>query len=147
MNEDYMIRIEGKQKTPDDENAVTLMTRGSYQLKNGNYFITYKETEATGYEGSTTTVKVDKSGVVTMIRFGKANSQLSIESGKRHVCHYETGFGALSLGISGNNIINTLNDEGGRLLFCYDVDINSNNISSNTVDITVKQAKNIDNTH
>ncbi len=141
MKEDYIIKIEGTQKTPDDENSVTLMTRGSYHKKNGSYFISYKETEATGYDGSTTTVKVDKQGMVTMIRFGKANSQLSIESGKRHVCHYETGFGALSLGISGNNIINTLNNDGGRLLFCYDVDVNSNNISSNTVDITVKEAK------
>ncbi len=143
MNEDFMIKIEGTQKTPEDENSVTLMTKGSYQKKNGNYFITYKETAATGYEGSTTTVKVDTVGIVTMIRFGKANSQLSIESGKRHICHYETGFGAISLGISGNNIINTLDDEGGRLLFCYEVDVNSNNISTNTVDITVKRATNI----
>ncbi len=142
MKEDYLIKIEGTQKTPDDENTVTLMTKGMFQLKNGSYFITYKETEATGYDGSTTTVKVDSRGKVSMIRFGKTQSQLSIESGKRHICHYETGFGALSLGISGINIINTLEPTGGRLKFSYDVDINSNNVSSNTVDITIKEAKN-----
>ncbi len=138
LSENFLIKIEGTQRTVDDENNVTLMTKGNFTHKNGSYFITYKETEATGYEGCTTTVKVDKNGIISMLRFGDKPSHLIISKGKRHVCHYETGVGALSLGISANDIENNLTQNGGRLKFTYELDINSNNISTNTVDITIK---------
>ncbi len=138
MKENYLIKINGTQKTPDDEHTVTLMTKGNFVRKNGTYYISYKETETTGYEGCTTTVKVDRNGKISMIRLGNKPSHLTIEAGKRHVCHYETGFGALSLGISANDILNSLDIDGGRLKFTYELDINSGIISENTVDITVK---------
>lgn len=141
MREDYFIKINGTQKTPDDENRVTLLTKGSFAAKNGSYFISYKETEATGYDGCTTTVKVDSKGKISMIRFGDRPSHLTIEQGKRHVCHYETGLGAFSLGIAANDVKNTLSDKGGRLKFTYELDINWGNVSTNTVDITVREAK------
>ena len=31
---------------------------------------------------------------VSMMRYGKTSSQLVIEKGVRHICHYETAYGA-----------------------------------------------------
>ena len=38
--------------------------------------------------------------LVSMTRFGKTSSQLIIEKGIRHLCHYETGYGSISLGVA-----------------------------------------------
>ena len=48
------------------------MTRGSLVLKGGSDYVTYRETETTGYEGCTTTLKIAVDGSrVVMLRFGK----------------------------------------------------------------------------
>ena len=61
LKEDYIIRIKSRieqhVKEPveqeEKEEFVELMTRGQFVQKGGSYYITYKETETTGYEGCT----------------------------------------------------------------------------------------------
>lgn len=91
LKEDYIIRIKSRIEQRLDEPAaeeekeefVELMTRGSFVLKGGSYYVTYRETETTGYEGCTTTLKIAADGSrVAMLRFGKgggAGTQLLIE--------------------------------------------------------------------
>ena len=116
LKEDYIIRIKSRieqhVKEPveqeEKEEFVELMTRGQFVQKGGSYYITYKETETTGYEGCTTTLKIAADGSrVAMLRFGKgggAGTQLLIEKGKRNLCHYETGYGSMTLGGTGHQI-------------------------------------------
>ena len=139
MEEKYLITIKGTMEQDGKSDTVELMTRGSLVHKDGAYYIIYKETEATGYAGCTTTVKVaEDARKVSMLRFGKVPSQLIIEKGTRHLCHYETGYGAISLGVAADVIEHQLSDEGGKLKFSYTLDSgNEDFISRNLVDITV----------
>lgn len=147
LKEDYIIRIKSRieqhVKEPveqeEKEEFVELMTRGQFVQKGGSYYITYKETETTGYEGCTTTVKVaEDARKVSMLRFGKQSSQLIIEKGTRHLCHYETSYGSVSLGVAADVIEQRLDENGGRLKFSYTLDSGAENfISRNLVDITV----------
>ena len=139
MKENYLINIEGTMDQEGDIDKVSLMTRGSFMRKNGSYYISYKETQATGYEGNITTVKVDEDGKVSMLRFGSMPSQLVIERGGRHVCHYDSGYGVLSLGVAADEINNDLTDEGGRLTFSYTLDSGDAQLSRNEVNITVQE--------
>ena len=138
MREDYLITIDGTMEHDGETDNVRLMTRGSFGRRGGSYYITYQETEATGYQGCVTTVKVDGDDKVSMLRYGTAPSQLYIEKGRRHVCHYETGQGSLSLGVAADDIQSQLSEEGGRVLFSYYLDMDAQSISKNIVDITVK---------
>ena len=140
MNEDYLITIRGTMEQGGERDKVKMMTRGSFVRRNGSFFITYKETETTGYAGCVTTVKVEDSQKVSMLRFGSAPSQLVIEKGRRHVCHYETGYGSLSLGVAADEIESRLSDKGGTVQFSYLLDMDASAISRNTVKITVKPA-------
>ena len=73
-----------------------------------------------------------------MLRFGTQTSQLVIEKGTRHLCHYETGYGAISLGVSAAVIAHALDENGGKLQFSYTLDSGAESfISRNLVDITV----------
>ena len=141
MREDYLITILGTMEQDGESDSIQLMTRGSFVKQNGKYFITYKESEATGYKGCTTTVKVEGTSKVSMLRFGPAPSQLVIEKGCRHMCHYETGQGALTLGVSADEIESKLTDQGGKIKFSYQLDVDAESISRNIVDITVRYAQ------
>ena len=75
---------------------------------------------------------------VSMLRFGKQTSQLVVEKGTRHLCHYETAYGAISLGVSADEIEHGLDENGGRLKFSYTLDSGAESfISRNLVDIKV----------
>lgn len=138
MKEDFLITIRGRIEQNGDSDSIELMTRGGFVRRNGSYFITYQETEATGYVGCTTTVKVEGSQRVSMLRFGPAASQLIIEKGRRHVCHYETGHGALDLGIAADEIEADLTPQGGSVDFSYTLDVDTAMMSRNFVNITVR---------
>lgn len=139
MEENYLITIKGTMEQDGKSDTVELMTHGALVHKDSAYYIIYKETEATGYEGCTTTVKVSEDArKVSMLRFGKIPSQLIVEKGTRHLCHYETGYGAVSLGVAADVIEHQLTDRGGKLKFSYTLDSGAENfISRNLVDISV----------
>lgn len=140
MKENYLITIKGTMEHADDSDCIELLTKGSFFHRNGKFFISYCETEATGYNGCITTVKVDSAEKVSMLRTGPAPSRLIIEKGKRHICHYETGFGSMSLGVSADDIKSSLTSNGGTLRFSYLLDTDTTTLSRNIVDITVRAA-------
>ena len=150
LKEDYIIRIKSRIEQRVEEPAemgekeefVELMTRGEFTLRGSSYYITYKETEATGYEGCTTTLKIAADGSrVAMLRFGKnggASTQLLIEKGRRNLCHYETGYGSLTLGVTADEILCDLTEKGGTVRFAYLLDADSAEmVSRNRLEVTV----------
>ena len=138
MNYNCLICIDGTVDQQGEQERIQLKTRGSFLRRGNSFFITYEETETTGYAGCTTTVKVaaDESRVA-MLRFGPASSQLIIEKGVRHVYHYESGVGALTLGVAADEIRCQLTDAGGQAFFSYTLDDGTQELSRNLVEVTV----------
>lgn len=140
MDQSYLICIDGAMEQDGESDRIQLKTRGSFVRRGGSFFITYEESETTGYAGCVTTVKVAQDGQkVSMLRYGRAASQLIIEKGVRHVCHYDTGVGALSLGVAADEIEHALTDEGGEVRFSYTLDSGTQELSRNLVKITVSR--------
>ena len=140
MKKDVLIEIKGVYKQEGDEDEIELFTTGSYYKRNGNYYIAYDESEATGFDGTHTVLKVEQSDKVTLLRTGTAKSQLIVERGVRHQCHYDTGYGAMTLGVAADEIHSRLTDEGGEVEFSYTLDADQNTIlSRNLVKISVKR--------
>ena len=149
LKEDYIIRIKSRieqhVKEPveqeEKEEFVELMTRGQFVQKGGSYYITYKETETTGYEGCTTTLKTcrrRKPRGDAAFGKGAGRYQLLIEKGKRNLCHYETGYGSMTLGVTADEIECGLTEKGGTAKFGYLLDANSAElVSRNRLEVTV----------
>ena len=78
---------------------------------------------------------------VAMLRFGKgggAGTQLLIEKGRRNLCHYETGFGSMTLGVTADEIDCQLTEKGGTARFAYLLDADSAElVSRNRLEVTV----------
>ena len=143
MKKDVMIYIKGIRDIDGDKDTVELYTKGRYYRRNGMYFLSYDEMEEDDIEPTIKTiVKVDGTKCVTMTKSGKRKSQLIIENGERHQCHYDNGYDDWIMGIEGSGIENDLKDNGGVLNFRYSMDINTMLTSEHEINIVVKECEN-----
>ena len=137
MKNNAFIKIKGIQTADGDNDVVELMTTGFFAPRRGGYVISYEESEATGFEGSRTTLTCEE-GKVTMTRTGgNVRTQLIIEEGKRHQCSYDLGFGSMIIGVCCDHIQSTLDEGGGSLSFGYSLDLNTALTSEHQVTVSV----------
>lgn len=98
-----MIKVQGYQKNPEgEETEIALSTMGSVYEKNQYIYVVYEETEISGMEGNTTTLKIDGASKLTMKRYGNTASQMVFEEGKRHINDYRTPYGDFKMEIVTN---------------------------------------------
>ena len=79
-------------KESPEPDVVDINTLGKYVDDGERISISYDESEATGMEGSITTITFLKStpSIVSMIRAGAVSATLVFENEKRHHCIYNT---------------------------------------------------------
>ena len=138
MKKEVSITIKSVINSAEGNDEIELFTKGSYYIKNGSFYISYLESQTTGFDGYRTTLKVEGEDKVTMLRSGDSKSELVIEKDKRHLCHYGLPEGDLFLGVSADKIESTLDESGGELRFSYSLDINSAILNTMDVHINVK---------
>ena len=133
-----VIKITGTQIVDGEEDVIELTTAANYFKEEDNYYIVYDETEATGFPDAQTVLEYEPCDKrITMSRSGPTPSQLIIEQSRRHQCSYDTGHGTLMIGISGKNIKSTLDGKTGSISFSYDLDVDTNLTSENSVSIEI----------
>lgn len=140
MKKEVLITIKGIQTVENEKDTTELFTQGNFYKKDNSYYITYDESETTGYEGCTTTLKIEGTQKVTLIRSGITRSHLIVQNGERNVGHYGTAEGDFSIGVYTKQLTSSLDDNGGDLFFSYNLDVNASLISENEVYINVKNA-------
>lgn len=138
MKKDVLINIKGIQHIDDQSDTTEVFTQGVLYKKNDSYYLTYEESQATGFEGSKTTLKVEGEDRVTLMRNGLTRTHLVVQKGERNVGIYGTGEGEMSIGVNSKSIKSTIDDNGGDLFFSYSIDINSSFVSENEVYIHVQ---------
>lgn len=135
-----MITVKSRQDSPDgDNNSMELTAVGNYKIENGTSYITYDESRTLGENRVFTLIKASGNSTVTMERSGDLNSTIVVEKGKKNNCIYSTDVGHFVLGVFGESIYNDLGESGGDLSFGYTLDIESNYVSRNQVEISVRE--------
>ncbi len=110
-----MLKIVGRQVTNDgaddvEEEVMEFMTEGQLYEKNGSVYLLYKETELSGMEGCTTSLKITDD-TVRMKRFGRSmpiNTVMEFRKGKRYEGYYDTPYGAIEMEVLTNHIENNI---------------------------------------
>jgi len=133
-----MITLKSIQSDGKESQETELITEGKLKKTTDGFSISYAESEATGFEGSTTTLTMLGDSQIIMQRKGSTSSNLTIEKGKKHHGHYGTPYGDFIIGITTNDIKSTLTENGGDLYFKYVVDINSSYLSDHEIFVSVK---------
>lgn len=102
MSEDKNVSLHTKAVQTDksgEKSEIEFFVEGSYAEKNGNIYITYKESELSGMEGTTTTLKIT-SNSLSIIRFGTYNSKLEFRRDEKTLTNYQTPYGNMAMTIN-----------------------------------------------
>jgi len=139
MEKQVMISLTSINKMDNDSTRTELTTEGTLKkLKSGGFELSYRESEVTGFTGSTTHLTLNGNRMVNLKRTGSAPSDLILERDKKHHCHYGTPYGEFMMGIFTHCIYNDVNENGGEVYLKYTVDINSSYVSDNEIYIKIQ---------
>ncbi len=139
---DIMLKIVGRQVTNDgmgdqQEQVMEFVTEGQLCQRNGSTYLMYKETELSGIEGCTTSLKIS-GDTVRMKRFGQIlpiDTVMEFQKGKRYEGYYETPFGAVEMEILTNSVNNRI--EEGVLDIDYDISLKGLTEARSRLNITI----------
>ncbi|MBE7048805.1 MAG: DUF1934 domain-containing protein [Ruminococcaceae bacterium] len=141
MDTNALITLSGNQFVDGESDQYELTTLGKYIKKGDKYYITYEGSELTGYEGTTTTLKI-RDGCVSMIRFGQSTSQMIFEKEKKYVGYYETPFGSMSVGVTTNSLKVDMDEDGGEIDLDYLVELNNSMPVHNGLHLKIRKVGN-----
>ena len=140
MEREVLISIVGTQvDTLGETNTIEFVTSGKLYAKQDIYYIVYKETELTGMEGTTTSLKVEKHRV-TLNRMGTNASRQVFEKDIYNCGPCKTPYGVMIFGVHPKVVDVNLTDKGGSINLEYELEIDGESISYNTLVLNVKEA-------
>ncbi len=142
MKKDVMIELTSIIDSGDDTQRLEVFTRGKMMHKDDCVYLSYKETEQSGYDGCTVLIKAQRDERVEITRSGDMSSRLIVENGRRNLCSYSLAGGTLMMGVTGSNIKNTLAPGGGELRLSYELDANSQLIGKTDLAIKIRESLN-----
>ena len=142
MDKSVIISIKGKQSYEDvEDETIELVTEGLLNKEGeGEYTLSYQESELTGLEGTLTTFQVEQ-GRITLMRIGEVNSQMVFEEGRRHLSMYDTPYGALAIGVNTRRMSSSLGEHGGDIEIDYAIEIDHAMAGQNLFQINVREKK------
>ena len=114
-----MLKIIGNQiygldeETAPDE-GMEFFTEGRFGKRGDSLYLIYEESELSGIEGYTTSLKVT-GGKVSMKRYsdeGSAQTAIEFEKGGKFTGWYETPFGVVEMEVLTNDVDNRLDPRG-----------------------------------
>jgi len=88
--------------TKQDE-VIELITEGKFYKKNDAYYLVYDESEISGMQGTTTTLKI-KGELVILRRIGSNSSIMEFEKNKRYKTQYKTPYGSMAMEMLTKNV-------------------------------------------
>jgi uncharacterized beta-barrel protein YwiB (DUF1934 family) len=139
IHNNAMITIEGQQWGADEEpQAIRLTTEGQLYKKNDSWHVAYDESEATGLDGTRTTIRVDSDGTVTLLRSGSHEMEMIFVQGSRHITNMVTPYGNLAIGIYTTRAQSTLGADGGSIHLGYSIDFNQQETATQKLDLEIR---------
>lgn len=99
MSEGRDVRIFTKSSQIDmdgQKNDMEFFVEGKYTEKGETKYLTYKESEVSGMEGTTTTIRIDDDSL-SIIRFGSITSKLEFRQGTVTSSVYTTPYGRFDI--------------------------------------------------
>ena len=139
MQKKVLISLMGTQQFAEEhEDKQELITVGAFYVHKGVFYILYRESEVTGMEGTTTTLRIEEDHVV-LNRMGTAELKQEFRPGVLYRSTYITPFGKLWLSVLPDVVESDLTAQGGRISLEYDLFVDDNFVSHNLLWVTIKE--------
>ncbi|MEY7999331.1 DUF1934 domain-containing protein [Clostridium sp. Mt-5] len=120
MKKRAIISVSSKQS--GDDEVIEVVTPGDFYKKNDSYYAVYEETQLSGMEGTTTTLKI-KNNKFSLIRMGSTNANMDFNKNQKSMSMYKTPYGIIELKIRTNEIDINVNEDGGDVIINYSMSL------------------------
>ncbi|MDR1573362.1 MAG: DUF1934 domain-containing protein [Clostridiales Family XIII bacterium] len=123
-----MLKIIGSQITRNEgDERMEFITEGKYVEEDGSVLLSYAESELSGIEGCTTSLRIT-GGKIKMERYGGligVDTAIEFEQGRRFKGYYETPFGSIEMEVLTNSIVNNIKHDNasGYLDIDYNISL------------------------
>lgn len=135
MKKKAVISLISKQDNEDDN--IEVVTPGDFYKKDDCYYAVYNETQITGMQDTTTTLKIDKDKF-SLIRIGSTNTNMNFSANDEDIALYDTPYGTMELKIFTKNIDINVSDKGGKIMVDYTMSIEGYKPQNTLLEINIK---------
>lgn len=136
MKNKAIVKIISKTMVDGEEERIELITPGKFYKKGEAYFVVYEETEISGMEGTTTTLKIENDEL-KIIRFGTTSSNLIFKKGIKHSSIYKTIYGIFEVTIEPSVMKIDMDKNGGKIELIYSLEAGGMVESTNSMCIEI----------
>ena len=145
MTKEILLSIAGLHLTDGENGNIEVVTAGDYYSRGGKHYILYDEVTE-GMSGHTSNVIKIGENSLEITKKGLLNTRMVLEKGKRHRTIYQTPFGNLEIGLTGQELQVTETEENIDVRVEYVLEINEENMSECTIEMNIKprEAGNLD---
>ncbi|MDO4288351.1 MAG: DUF1934 domain-containing protein [Eubacterium sp.] len=128
-----------RDKASQMKDIMEFSTEGNVYREKNSTCVCYDESEISGVEGTTTTVRLED-GKISVIRMGVVNSIMEFEEGRRNVTLYSTPYGDITMGIFTKGVDVAYNEKRDpvKVRVKYSIDVEGVENSQNVLDIKIK---------
>lgn len=134
-----LIQIQGTQRFLDGSaDSMEFVTTGTYHQREEVQYLLYQESEITGMQGVTTSLKIND-GIVVLNRMGIAELKQEFQKGVLYHSHYVTPYGTLRMSVLTHQVESDLTAHGGKISLEYDLFVDDEILSHNGLTIVVKE--------
>lgn len=135
MGKRAIISISSEEMVGDK--PISVATLGNFYKRNNCYYAVYKETEISGMEGTTTTLKI-KDDTFCIIRMGTTSTKMEFEKNQKSYSMYNTPYGTMELEIDTKEMKIDVDEEGGSVEIEYDLRIINQLSQTTKIDINIR---------
>lgn len=136
MKKNAVISISSIQGVTKEE-PISVVTPGTFYIKDNAYYAVYEETEISGMEGTTTTIKI-RPDEFFLLRRGTTNAKMHFSNNEENMSLYDTPYGTLQLELKTNEMKIDVNDNGGKVFVKYDMKVSGQKLPPTYLDIDIK---------
>lgn len=104
----------------DEDEEIEVVTAGKFYKEDGYYYAVYEETEASGMEGTVTTLKINDEGF-SLMREGSITTTMNFKRNNEEDVLYSTPHGGLCLKLRTREVKTNVDENGGDINVEYDM--------------------------
>lgn len=136
MKKKSLISVVSEQNGNTEE-SIEVVTPGDFYKKDEFYYAVYKETQITGMQDTTTTIKISPDQF-SLIRAGSTTTRMNFKAENDEVALYDTPYGTLELKIRTKALKIDINEYGGDISVNYDMSIGGQKTQNTSLKINIK---------
>lgn len=141
MNKKAVISLLSKhgeqERETEQDDIIEVVTPGEFFKEEDYYNVIYNETELSGMQGTTTTLKIYQEKF-SLIRTGTTSTRMDFDKNKECSTLYNTPQGTLDIKIGTKDLTINVDDDGGEILVNYNVSIGGQRPQKTTLKINIK---------